>query len=111
MKCEFCSGLYCQSREIPLKEYKKCEEFLLLIGGGQKINPKMTTYNLKHRAQEWSHIYVCGCTVARVASDLGFLIRRVRETSPNWFISYSQRGMRTYLEKNDLVRRTRWGFL
>jgi hypothetical protein len=111
MTCKFCDGAYCKNRKIPSEELYRATEFLLEVGKNKNINRATSTYGLKHCAEKWwrkehfangeetkdNNSYVCGCTLAFAAQDLGFDMKRCSRNSPNWMINFSSKGLRKML--------------
>lgn len=91
MTCIFCDGTYCKNRIVDINEYEKSKAFLSQVGKTKKVNTRISTYGLKHKVEKWSGIYICGCSLAQAAKDLGFTMRRIHGKSPNWLINFSIR--------------------
>lgn len=92
--CKFCNGKYCKNQKIPKWEYEKSKEFLSLLNKTKTINRHVSTYGLKHKAEKWAGDYICGCSLAQAAEDMGFEMKRCYDTSSNWFINFSLMGLK-----------------
>lgn len=92
--CKFCDGKYCLNNPLPEWEYKKSREFLTLIGKTKTINKHVSTYGLKHKVEKWAGDYICGCSLAQAAEDLGFAMKQCSYASPNWYINFSLKGLK-----------------